>query len=103
MLFIYSFVYLAPWSLSSACELSVVACGSSFPDQGWNLGPLHGEHRVLASGPPEYYTQYASKLGKISSGYRTRKDQFSVHSQRKAVPKNVQTTIQLHSFNTLEK
>ena len=53
MLFIYSFVYLAPWSLSSACELSVVACGSSFPDQGWNLGPLHGEHRVLASGPPE--------------------------------------------------
>ena len=34
---------------------------------------------------------------KISSGHRTRKGQFSFHSQRKAVPKNAQTTAQLHS------
>ena len=32
---------------------SVVACGIEFPDQGLNLGPLHGEHGVLATGPPE--------------------------------------------------
>ena len=31
--------------------------------------------------------QYASKLGKLSSGHRTRKGQFSFQSQRKAMPK----------------
>ena len=35
-------------------------------------------------------TQYASKYGKLSSGHRTRKGQFSFQSQRKAMPKNVQ-------------
>ena len=32
-----------------------------------------------------------------------RKSQFSFQSQRKAVPKNVQTTAQLHSSHTLAK
>ena len=35
-------------------------------------------------------TQYASKYGKLSSGHRTGKGQFSFQSQRKAMPKNVQ-------------
>ena len=48
-------------------------------------------------------TQYASKFGKISSGHRTGKGQFSFQSQRKAMPKNVQTTTQLHSSHTLAK
>ena len=38
------------------------------------------------------YIQYASKFGKLSSGHRTEKSQFSFQSQRKAMPKNVQTT-----------
>ena len=46
----------------------------------------------------EYCTQYASK-----SGHRTEKGQFSFPSQRKAMPKNAQTTTQLHSFHTLAK
>ena len=33
-------------------------------------------------------TQYASKFGKLSSGHRTGKGQFSLKSQRKAMPKN---------------
>ena len=33
--------------------------------------------------------QYASKFGKLSSGHRTGKGQFSFQSQRKAMPKNV--------------
>ena len=33
-------------------------------------------------------TQYAGKFGKLSSGHRTGKDQFSFQSQRKAMPKN---------------
>ena len=41
-------------------------------------------------------TQYASKFGKLSSGHRTGKGQFSFQSQRKAVPKNAQITAQLH-------
>ena len=43
-------------------------------------------------------TQYASKFGKFSSGHRTGKGQFSFQSQRRAMPKNVLTTIQLCSF-----
>ena len=48
-------------------------------------------------------TQYVSKLGKLSSGHRTGKGQFSFQSQRKAMPKNAQTTTQLHSSHTLVK
>ena len=47
--------------------------------------------------------QYAIKFGKLSSGHRTGKGQFSFQSQRKAMPKNVQTTAQLHSSHTLAK
>ena len=43
------------------------------------------------------YTQYASIFEKFSSGHRTGKGQFSFQSQRKAMPKNAQTTTQLHS------
>ena len=48
-------------------------------------------------------TQYASKFGKLSSDHRTGKGQFSFQSQRKAMPKNVQTTAQLHSSHMLVK
>ena len=41
-------------------------------------------------------TQYASKFGKLSSGHRTGKGQFSFQSQRNAMPKNPQTTVQLY-------
>ena len=51
----------------------------------------------------KYCTQYASKFGKLSSGHRTGKGQFSFQSQRKAMPKNAQTTAQLHSSHTLVK
>ena len=37
------------------------------------------------------------QIGKLSSGHRTGKAQFSFQSQRKAMPKNAQTTAQLHS------
>ena len=51
----------------------------------------------------KYCSQYASKFGKLNSGHRTGKGQFSFQSQRKAVSKNVQTTAQLHSSHTLTK
>ena len=43
------------------------------------------------------------KIWKLSSGHRTGKGQFSFQSQRKAMPKNVQTTAQLHSSHMLAK
>ena len=48
-------------------------------------------------------TQYASKFGKLSSGSRNGKGQFSFQSQRKAMPKNAQTTAHLHSSHTHSK
>ena len=38
---------------------------------------------------------------KLSSGHRTGKCQFSFQSQRKAMPKNVPTTAQLHLSHVL--
>ena len=43
------------------------------------------------------------QIGKLSSGHRTGKGQFSFQSQRKAMPKNAQTTAQLHSSHMLVK
>ena len=48
-------------------------------------------------------TQYASRFGKLSSGHRTGKGQFSFLFQRKAMPKKAQTTAQLHSSDMLAK
>ena len=42
-------------------------------------------------------TQYASKFGKLSSGHRTGKGQFSLQSQRKTMPKNDYHTFALIS------
>ena len=46
--------------------------------------------------PLQCCTQYARKFGKLSSSHRTGKGQFSFQFQRKAMPKKVQTTAQLH-------
>ena len=43
------------------------------------------------------------QFGKLSSGHRTEKGQFSFQFQRKAMPKNAQTTAQLHSSHMLVK
>ena len=48
-------------------------------------------------------TQYGSEFGKFSSGLRTGKGQFSFQSQRKAMPKNIQTSVQLRTFHMLAR
>ena len=48
-------------------------------------------------------TQYATKFGKLSSGHRTGKGQFSFQFQRKAMPNNAKITAYLHSSHTLVK
>ena len=74
-----------------------------FPTQGSNPGLPHCKqmlHHLSHQGCPvmidskswkmmlwKCCTQYASKLGKLSSGHRTGKGQFSFQSQRKAMPR----------------
>ena len=59
--------------------------------------------QILKDDAVKVLTQYANKFGKLSSGHRTGKGQFSFQSQRKAMPKNVLTTAQLYSPHTLAK
>ena len=51
----------------------------------------------------ECCTQYTSKFRKLNSGHRTGNGQFSLQSQRKAIPKNAQTTSQLHIISHASK
>ena len=59
--------------------------------------------QILKDDAVKCCTQYASKSGKLSSGHRMGQGQFSFQSQRKAMPKNAQTTTQLHSSHMLVK
>ena len=43
------------------------------------------------------------QIWKLSSGHRTGKGQFSLQSQRRAMPRNVQTNAQFYSFHMLAK
>ena len=59
--------------------------------------------QILKDDAVKCCTQYASKFGKLSSGYRTGKGQFSFQLLRKAITKTAQTTTQLHSSHTAAK
>ena len=59
--------------------------------------------QILKDDAVKCCTQYVSKFGKLSSGHRTRKSQFSFQFQRKAMLKNAQTTPQLNSSHKLVK
>ena len=73
----------------------------------WALGSITTNKGSGGDGIPVELFQIlkddASKFGKLSSGHRTGKGQFSFQSQRKAMPKNTQTTAQFHSSHTLAK
>ena len=62
---------------------------------------IHNTHIIALSWG--IYQSGIDKFGKLSSGHRTGKGQFSFQSQRKTMPKNAQTTTQLHSSHTLVK
>ena len=57
--------------------------------------------QILKDDALKVLTLFASKFGKLSSGHRTGK--VFIQSQRKAIPKNAQTTAQLPSSHTLVK
>ena len=51
--------------------------------------------------PARFCIRYVSRSGRPSSGHRTGKNQFSPHSLRRVVPKNILTIGRLHSFPML--
>ena len=59
--------------------------------------------QILKDDAVKVCTQYASKFGKLSSGHRIGKSQFSFQPQRRAMQESVQTTTQLHSFHMLAR
>ena len=59
--------------------------------------------QILKDDAMKVLHQYANKFGRLNNGHRTGEGQFSSQSQRKAMPKNVQTTTRLQSSNTLAK
>ena len=46
--------------------------------------------QILKDDAMKVLHSYAINLGKLSSGYKTGKGQFSFQSQRKGMPKNIQ-------------
>ena len=59
--------------------------------------------QILKDDAVKVLTQNVSKFGKCSSGHRMGKCEFSFQSQRKAMPKNIETTGQSHSFLMLAR
>ena len=49
--------------------------------------------QILKDDAVKVLHQYARKFGKLSSGLRTGKGQFSFQLQRKAMPKKAQTSV----------
>ena len=83
----------AEWTLGSI-TMSKASGGDGIPVELF---------QILKDDAVKVLPQYASKYGKLSSGHRTGKGQFSFQSKRKAMPKNAQTIAQLHSSHTLVK
>ena len=60
-------------------------------------------YQILKDDAVKVLHSICQTFGKLSSGHRTGKDQFSFQSLRKAMPKNAQTTAQLHSISHASK
>ena len=59
--------------------------------------------KILEDNAVKVLHSICQQIWKLSSSHRTGKGQFSLQSQREAMPKNAQTTAKLHSSHTLVK
>ena len=59
--------------------------------------------QILKDDAVKVLCSIGQQTGILSSGHRNGKGQFSFQSQRKTMPKNVQTTVKLHSYHMLAK
>ena len=81
------------WALES------ITMNKASGDDGIPVEPF----QILKDDAVKVLHSNVSKFGKLSSGLRTGKGQFSFQPQRKAMPNNAQTTAQLHSSHILVK
>ena len=80
------------------------ALGSITMNKGSGGGGIPVElFQILKDDAVKVLHSICQQIWKLSSGCRTGKGQFSFQSQTKAMPKNAQTTTQLHSSHTLAK
>ena len=59
--------------------------------------------KILKDDTAKVLHSICQQFGKLNSGHKTRKHQFSFQSQRKAMQKNALTTAQMQSTHTLVK
>ena len=85
--------YEVKWALEST-TMNKASGGDGIPVEPF---------QILKDDAVKVLHSYVSKFGELSSGHGTGKGQFSFQSQRKAMPKNAQTTAQLHSSYMLIK
>ena len=81
------------WALESI-TMNKASGGDEIPDELF---------QILKDDAVKVLHAICQQIWKLSSGHRTGKVPFSFQSQRKAMPKNAQTTAQLHSSHTLAK
>ena len=80
------------WALESSITKNKASGGDGIPVELFQIlkdDVVKGLHSIC------------QHFGTLSSGHRTGKGQSSFQSQRKAIPKNAQTTAQLHSSHML--
>ena len=81
------------WALGSITENKAIG-GDGIPVELF---------QILKDDAMKVLHSMCQKFGKLSSGHKTGKGQFSFQSQRKAIPKSAQTFTQLYSSNMLVK
>ena len=80
------------------CEVKW-ALGSLIMNNSGGDGTPDKLFQILKDDAVKVLHSTCQQIWKLSSGQRTRKGQFSFQSQRRAMPRNAQTTVQLHSFH----
>ena len=93
--------YLEPDILGCEVKLSLRSITTNKASGGDGIPPLL--FKIVKDDAVKVPHPYASKFGKLSSGHKTGKSQFSFRSQRRAMPKNAQSTAQLCSFHMLAR
>ena len=111
-------VLTTDWTQIMVRILKFRLCGLGLHHKGFPCGPgratslqkattvFCSSHHSSASSQAQFYlciNRRTIRMEKANKTMRTGKGQFSFQSIRKAMPKNAQTTAQLHSSHTLAK
>ena len=85
------------------CEIKRALGSITIKKAGGHDGIPAELYQSLKDDAVKVWHSICQQIWKLSSGHRTGKGQFSLQSQRKAMPRNVQTNAQFYSFHMLAK